>query len=240
MKAKALTTQKELNQLGASIATSVTSMVNNYNATRINIVLETVAMYVNDVEKTKHILQGYYDGYVELLNNEAVARARKSEFKAVFDCVAKTMVTGENLKALQSCTEYQAMVKLARQLRDVGKLPKESSNVIKPLNDNQVSQIENDILRANSKQVETITTKLVSTLSQFSDDDALTGIRQLRLINSIASNMLNVKGLDKATVKLADEITKLVSKHLDKVATSKAVESVGGVYDEQQAVAVAG
>jgi len=231
-------TQADFIALGGLLAHALIGADNQAFNVKRDTLLSMAQAHSGDVDAVKHILEGVATKYISEGYTENIAKARKSEAKAVFEAVAKTLLTGDNVQLLKDFIGgYHDFIKYARELRDVGKESKETTGegeqTTKPLSDIQLADIQDKLKRLDVNQTIGFTNQLANQVPQYSDNQALTGLRQFGLIANITDAMLNNEHFDEYTIKLATELN---SKVLEGIATiTKALQDAQQATDAMEA-----
>lgn len=233
-------TQADFIALGGVLAKALIGADNVAFNTKRETLLTMAKAHAGSVEATKHILEGLATEYIKQGFTESITKARKSEAKAVFDAVKVTLVTNDNFELLNAFVGgYHDFIAYARELRDANK-PQDNDGdeseskeaKLKPLSDNQLQDVQDKLARLNVEQVLTFANQLTSQVPQYSDNQALTGLRQFSLIANITNAMMNNDQFDAYTLKLATSINELVMEGIGTI--TKALQDAKAVSSSME------
>lgn len=229
-------TVADFTALGGTLAHALFKADMNHTSSKREILIASASKYAGHVEAVKALLDGMATTYLGMGYTDGQVRARKSEAKAVYDAVALTQLSGANIALLNDFKGgYADFIGYARDLRDANKpekVPSDKVPVDKPLTDLQLQDVEDKLKRLDVQQVIGFTKQLSNQVPQYTENQALTGLRQFDLIVNITSAMMNSDKLDDYTKHLALSVNAQV---LEGVATiTKALQQASQVTENME------
>lgn len=145
--------------VGYDLAQHMVEAEQTMEQTKRNLIMGVVGSY-RMPEQVEAILFGVAKFYTDKGATDSTVRVRKSEVKAVFDAVAKTEVSEDNIQKLKDFVGgYNAWIDFARELRGKNSPRNTSGRGEKTqLTEKQQAKVHETIADANNEQLVTIAT----------------------------------------------------------------------------------
>lgn len=208
---KTALTLEVLQALGVTMAESFLKADSVASKSKRSILLASAKAHSNDDTHVKAILEGYAQGFAAKGMSDSTIRVRKTEAKAVYDAVAKTLVTGENLKALEKFEgEYNDFIAEARKLRGAKERTSTERNRNPKLTTKQYDTIEEGMSKATPNQLEEIATQAVINIHKTANA-SLAGFQSLLLIQATAAQMIKNEQVEAVFKDVAEKIVDLTA-----------------------------
>lgn len=245
MAAKAKT-KEELQSVGYNLAAQMYNAEVVMNQTKRERIMSVVKQY-HDADAITAILEGYTKFYIDKGAKQRSADNRKTELKAVFEAVAKTEVTGDNLKKLEAFEgEYNAFIAFARELKGkvtragggAGRVKKELTKVQQGKIHEQLSDAnENQLIAIAKDAVTNIWAKVPRNKEQAPEKATLAGKQTLLVIQANALALQKNDKADEFFHDIAGKILDIVVPAIEQIEANeaKAAEIATMAQGEKQA-----
>jgi hypothetical protein len=208
---KQVLTLEVLTALGVTMANAFFDADKVATQSKRKVLLASAKAHAHDDTHVKAILDGYKQGFINHGMSDSSATVRRSEAKAVFEAVAKTIPSGANLKSLEKFEgEYNAFIEKARELRGVKERTSTERARSPKLTTKQYDTIEEGMEKATPKQLEEIATQAVINIHKTANA-SLAGFQSLLLIQATAAQMIKNEQVEQLFKDVAEQIVDLTA-----------------------------
>lgn len=217
---------KKLNAAGYNLGKGLSEADGVAANTKRKLVLSLAKDY-HDKEQVAAILDGFAKYHADKGHGKGTVAKAKSEIKAVFEAVARTEVTGDNLTKLSSFVgEFNAWIQFARDLRDTGSTPKERNHTPKPLTAKQQDAVEESLDKASDIQIIELADYASKKLHAIAKGDKA-AMNYLRLIEIHAHALSVNESVDPFFHNLANDILSIVQAGIDRLSIAEVQQETG-------------
>lgn len=201
-----MATKEQLITVGVELAQKMAKADIGASNTKRKLLLDCAEKYSEDDSAIAAILEGIAQYHVDAKHTDSTVRKAKSEAKAVFDAVSKTLVSDDNLKALREMTgDFNSFITAARHLRGVREHASSSRERAPTLTAKQQDSIEEGLDKANVQQIGEVAQYAIQKLHS-GTVAPLAGVQSLLLIQSIAGAMLKNEHIEQPIKEAAQRI----------------------------------
>lgn len=227
--AKALTIE-DLHMIGKDCASAIMKAEEQADKVKKTTLLKIARSYAHDDAQTKAILEGYAEQFKDAGASDSTVKARKSEFKSVFDAVAKHLVSDPKAEKLESVTgTYHDFIKACRELRDEGNTSRapQDARIKTKLTVRQYDMVENNLEHADAVQLTDIASQAVVNIHKNVPAE-LAGLQSFRVIQAVCTQLLHSKNLEPVFKEAAKQIDNIAANVIERAKEAAEIASKAG------------
>lgn len=218
-------TKDALMVIGADLASKFNDADSKASETKRKALLVVAKKHAGDKTHIPAILEGYANRYAELGMSDSIIKVRKAEAKAVFDAVAKSEVSSENLDKLEAFEGgYNEFISLARKLKGEVKRDNQQgrTRTKTELTGSQYESTETRITEASPVQVVELAETGIKSMFKLAAPE-LAGYQTLLLIQSAATALAETDGVEEPFKQAAEKILAITEKSIEQAQKARKI-----------------